>query len=150
MKTNYNILMKMVLMFSMAVIMFCSVVTDAQAAGFKKSFTKTATLKGGEACVLTMKVKKDTKVKVTISTTSKGKNRNIQALIAGAYDGDPYFTNLDSKHKKGSFSVGVTKGTSTVWVTNYGMSKAKVKIKVSAKGKALKFVKKKIQHGDVG
>lgn len=150
MKRNYKKLMRMALALCIAAMMFCSVGINAQAAGFKKSFTKTVTLKGGQQCVMRMNVKSDTKVKVTISTTKKRKNMNIQALIAGEYDGDPYHTNLDSKHKKGSFAVNVGKGTKNLWITNYGVGKIKVKVKVSGKGKVIKFTKKKTYSGDVG
>lgn len=142
MKTNYKKLMRMALALCMAAVMFCGVVAEAQAAGYQKSFTKTATIKGGQACVLWMDVQEDAGVTVTVSTTSKNKNLNIQAIVAGVRDGEPYYTNLDSKHKKGSFTVTVPKGTHQLYVTNYGIGKEKVKIKVSAKGKVIKFTKK--------
>lgn len=146
MKKDYKKLMRTALALCMAVVMFCGVVVEAQAAGFAKSFTKTVTMKGGQ-CVMTMKVSKETKVTVTVSTTSKNKNLNIQATIAGSTirDGDPYFVNLDSKKKKQSFTVNVTKGTHQLYITNYSMDKVKVKAKVSAKAKALKFTKKEMR-----
>lgn len=136
----------MALALCMAVVMFCGVVADAQAAAVQKSFTKTANIKGGQACVLwvefDLEEDANTDVTVAVSTTSKDKKLNVQAIIAGEMNGDPYFTKLDSKHKKGSFTVNVGKGKRQVYITNYGMGKTKVKITVSAGEKVLKFIKK--------
>lgn len=147
MKRDYKKLMQMALALCLAAVMVCSVVTEAQAAGFTKSFTQTATIKGGQQCMMTVELKKDAKVTVTVSSTSKNKNLNIQASFAGAYDGNPYFVNLTSKKKKASFTVNLEKGTTglkQLYVSNYGSGKEKVKIKVSAKSAVLKYVKKEM------
>lgn len=149
MKENYKKLMRMALALCLAVVMLCGATTDAHAAGSKKSFTKTATLKGGQQCLLTMKLKKRYKVKMTISTTSKKKDLNIQAVAPRSQSASSY-TSLNSKKRKNSVTVDLPKGTNILYITNYGMSKAKVKIKLSAKGKVLRFVRTKTTTGDIG
>ena len=148
MKKRYKKIVRMVFVLCMAAVMFWSAVTDAQAVSYKRSFTKNVTIKGGP-CMITMDVKKDTKMTVSVSTTSKNKNLDILAIVAGVLDGDPYYINLDSKHKKGSFSVNVTKGTHYLYVANNATGKVKVKIKVSVNGKVLKYVKKEMFE-DIG
>ena len=143
MKEKYKKIMRIALAFCMTAVMLWGAVADAQAAGYQKAFTKTVTIKGGQ-CMMTLDLKEDTKMTVKVSTGSKNKNLNIQAIVAGVYDGDPYYVNLDSKHKKGSFSVSVPQGTQHLYVTNYSTGKVKVKIKVSVDGKVLKYIKKEM------
>ncbi|MDE5778894.1 MAG: hypothetical protein K2I10_10385 [Lachnospiraceae bacterium] len=50
------------------------------------------------------------------------------------------YTELNSKKRKNSVTVDLPKGTNILYITNYGMSKAKVKIKIFAKGNVLKSV----------
>lgn len=144
MKNKLQKAMKMAFALFMAAVMICNTTNSAQAAGYVKSFTKTVTLKGGTQCLILLETKAKSNITVTISTTSKPKNLNIQATVPSALN-TPNFTELTTK-KKGSVKVQVDQGTPSVYVTNYGMGKAKVTIKVSAPSKVLKFKSKEISE----
>lgn len=142
MRNKFKKVTAAVLVLCMVLSAFYTSPVRAEAAGFKKAFTKTVTVEGGQ-CIIEMDLKKKTPVTVTISTASKSKDLNLQAIIAGAYnrDGTPDFVNLDSKHKKGSFTIkSLPKGKYQLYISNYRLQKEKVKVKVSVNGKVLKYV----------
>jgi len=141
MKNKLQKAMKIAFALCMAAVMVCSAVTNAQAAGYVKSFTKTASIKGGQQCLIRLECKEAAGMTVTISTTAKKKDLNIQAVVPGATS-SPSFTELKAKKKKNSVTVDVDQGNQSIYVTNYATGNVKVKIKVSASGKVLKFVKK--------
>lgn len=142
MKKMLHKVMGMALALCMAAVMFCGSAIEAQAAG-KKSFTKNVTVEGGQ-CVIEMEVSKNTVVTVNISSSSKKKDLKVQAIIAGVYEGfpegGPHFVNLDSKNKKDSFTVKLNKGRHQLYISNYTINPTKVKVKVSARAKALSYI----------
>lgn len=140
MKNNLKTAMKMTLAICMAFVMVCSVASDALAAGFTKSFTKSYSIKGGQQCLIWVGCAQDQTalVKVEISTTSKNKDLNIQGVTPNATD----FAQLKAKKKKSSYTTEMSGDLNSIYVTNYATGKVKVKIKVSTKEKVIKFVKK--------
>lgn len=147
MKNNMKKVMRMAFAFCMAAVMLCSGLAKVQAAGYTKSFTKTINITGG-LLELTMDVKEDTTVTVTVSTSNKSKGLYIQPKMYDI-DGKMSFVQLDKANRKGTFKVGAPKGTSTLYVENLTGKSVKVKIKVSAKAKVLKYKNKQIIE-DVG
>lgn len=148
MKRNTKKIMGAALALCMTALMLCVGLTEAQAASYAKSFTKTVNITGG-LLQLTMDAKKDTTITVSVSTTSKDKNLTLQAKM-WKDDGDMAVVNLDSKHKSGKFKVNVKKGVNTLYIENLTGKSVKVKIKVTAKsGKVIKYMSKEIMD-DVG
>lgn len=107
MKRNTKKIMGAALALCMTALTLCVGLTEAQAASYAKSFTKTVNITGG-LLQLTMDAKKDTTITVSVSTTSKDKNLTLQAKM-WKDDGDMAVVNLDSKHKSGKFKVNVKK-----------------------------------------
>ena len=119
----------------MAAIMLCSTVTNAQAAGFKKSFKKTVTIKGGKACQITLETKRATSVTVNVSLT-KGKNTFV-------------VINLNEQQSEmfqvpnGQLTVELEKGKYQLLVSNQAQKKVKAKVSVSADKAVLKYKSQK-------
>lgn len=146
MQTRLQKLMRMAFALCMAAVMFFSVVADVQAASYKKSFTKTVTVEAWKECILTVNSKKDAKVTMTVSTTSKKKDLKIQASQSGKGGG---VVDLSPSKKKAKTVLKLKKGDNVIYVSNIASGKVKVKIKFSSKAKVLKFKKKEVVE-DVG
>lgn len=138
MKKNIKKIMGAALAFCLTAVMLCGGIAEVQAASYVKSFTKSAKMTGA-LLEMKMNVKKDTKITVSASTTTKDKNVTMQVKM-WKENGEMEIIYLDKDKKSGKFSVPVKKGVNTLWVENVGAPGAKVKIKVTAKsGKVIKY-----------
>lgn len=126
-----------ILMLCMAAFVFCGTATDSHAAAkYKKTITKTVTVKPGKKCVIKLDVKDS--AKVTVTATTKAKKENIHTIL-----------NLAGKQKEGflkkttGVSKNVTSRKCTIFVGNAKSKPVKYTIKISADKKVLQFKSKK-------
>lgn len=133
------------LVLCMAAFAFCCTGTDAHAASkYKKSFTKTITIKPGKKCVITMSVKDDATVNALAVT--KAKKKDIHSVL-----------NLDGQQSESfqDYQVfikkSVSKGNRIVSIGNAGSKTMKFKVKVSSSKAVLKYKSQKMKPlGDLG
>lgn len=144
MTSSFRKTISIILMLCMAAFVFCGTATDAHAASkYKKSFTKTVTVKPGKKCQITMDVKAPAKVEATATTTAK--KQDIHSVL-----------NLKGAQKEGfqrkavSVKKSVSKGKCTVTIGNAGSKAMKFKVKVSSVDKkaVLQYKSKKMKTLD--
>lgn len=121
---------------------------EVQAAAYKKTITKTVTIKRGKQAVLMMDFQDDDdSIKVKVNVVGKTKGLNLQAVIPEVSASGT----ITGKKKKVSFSANTTleKGIHSVYVSNYGAKgKVKVKITVTSSKANLKFKSCKLQSAE--
>lgn len=145
MTNSFKKTISIILMLCMTAFVFCCATTDAHAASkYKKSFTKTVTVKPGKRCVITMSVKSTATVQAV--ATTKASKRNIHSVL-----------NLDGQQSESfqdpyvSVKKSVSKGTRTVSIGNAGSKTIKYKVKVSSNKAVLKYKSQKMKPlGDLG
>lgn len=143
-----KIIVSILLMLCISITAMLGSVTEVQAASYKKKITKTVTIKRGKQCVLMMqtKMKNDKSVKVKVTASGKAKGMKVQAVMPGNYiKSDGYL-----KNKKVTLTpyYGMGKGIQSIYVSNYGSGKVKVKITVTSKYKNLKYKSCKTQSAE--
>ena len=144
MKNNVKKAMKMAVALCMVAVMLLGTPTNALAAGYTKSYTKTFNLKNGRELWILMNNKKPAKITVTVDATS-GKAMNVIATVPNAKEVKNNLVLQGKKKMKGTIKATVGKSAS-LYVTNYGYGNVKVKVKISAGSKIIKIKKKKITN----
>lgn len=149
MKNIMKICLSVAVALCLAMTALLGSATNVQAAAYKKTITKTVTLKRGKQCVFMMqsKIDVDKTVKVKGNVVGKSKGNNIQVNMPDNYGSGGF---IQGKKKSLSFSTknDVEKGIHPLYVSNYGSGKVKVKITVTSKTANLKLNSCKIQSAE--
>lgn len=149
MRNKMKTILSVAVTFCLAMTALLGCATNVQAAAYKKTITKTVTIKRGKQCVLMMesKLDADKTVKVKVNVVGKSKANNIQVNMPDNYGSGGF---IKGKKKSLSFSTknDVEKGIHSLYVSNYGSGKVKVKITVTSKTANLKLKSCKIQSAE--
>ena len=145
MKIKMKSIVGIAMALCLAMVALLGSTMEVQAAAYKKTITKTVTIKCGKQAVFMMNFKgDDDSIKVKVDVIGKAKGLNIQAMIPETGNG----RNILGKQKKLSFPAEMTlkKGVHSVFVSNYGVKgKVKVKITVTSSKANLKLKSCKLQ-----
>lgn len=148
MKIKTKSIISIAMALCLAMVALFGSTMEVQAAAYKKTITKTVTIKRGKQAVLMMDFQDDDdSIKVKVNVVGKAKGLNLQAVIPEVSASGT----ITGKKKKVSFSANTTleKGIHSVYVSNYGAKgKVKVKITVTSSKANLKLKSCKLQSAE--